>query len=429
MQKRIQVHAATWMINAIILIAMIGIQLVQDRASYLICASVLLLTINILTIIKVRRNWYLLISTGVISYCNYSIVYANHLNKLQTYFTTFSSEPVAVTGVNILLLFAYLLLLLMPRVKNHPKYPQALVVNNRYNLPMVLALSCVLVFILYFGFTRPAVAGMRGSPSTYYEYSLIILVIAVFYAGKNKGAHLLINIIMAAYALQNFVYGGRVTGVQIIICWVLCYGIDKLSLLKAAPIALIGFMLLSMIGSMRANFVLNFDNMRDAILNILNSGGTLDTAYSAYFTSLTFVEVRDIIAFSQRIEMLGAWALSMFLGGSVPNSNLAVFTRNYYVHYYGGVLPFFGYFYLGIPGIVAFALYIKRLCGRFVSVSAKSKGLLRCIAIYVTSTSLRWYLYSPSQIVRGVMILTVCYILADAIDTAMKTGSIKIRIN
>lgn len=421
-----KINGKDWLVNVILIIAAIAVQAIADDNLYKqVLSSVIVLT-NLCTVLKVRKNWYLLIISITIAYCNYSIVYANHWNKLSTYFTRFANEPVSVEGLNILMLFSLALQMLLPGIRKVSKYRKALIVNNRYNVPMVLALSVVLIFILVFGFTRPDVAGERGAPSTYYEYSLIIFIIAAYYTGKNNIAHIWLSVLMAAFALQNFLYGGRITGVQIIICWVLCFYLDKLTLYKTIPVVVAGFLCMSLIGSMRANFRLDIGSIASAFDHMLETGASLDTAYSAYYTSLTFVEVKGMLGFFQRLSMLGAFCLSMLLGGIVPNSNVSLFTRQYYVHYYGGVLPFYGFFYLGYAGILLLAFYLRKLGLISAKADYRLTGMKRCVTVYVTSTAFRWYLYSPSQLLRGVMILIVCYTIAEIIDNSMRGRGLKV---
>jgi hypothetical protein len=133
------------------------------------------------------------------------------------------------------------------------------------------------------------------------------------------------------------------------------------------------------------------------------------TAYFAYFASLTFIAVKPIYPLIERIFQFKDFLVSQFVLGTVGESLDAISLRHYY-HAHGGVLPIYLYYYLGwlgvsISGIVV-GLYL-----RFMSLTKHKKSELKnIVAIYITSTVPRWYLYSPNQLIRGVMIMSLMYL-------------------
>lgn len=423
-RKTVEMNAKDWLFNLMIVLISLFTLAFYEWELFPILASFAVLFINALAMIKVRKNWMLFIIAGVIFYSNYSIVFANYLGEIESYFTTFSHEQVAVEGIAILLLFSMGLYLVLPKVPK--KYVHcSLIKNNRYNLLFVIALCAVLVLIFIYGFGRPDMTGERGTPSPIYEYSIILFIIAIYYSGKNRLLHVLLTGIMALFALQNFIFGGRITGLQLIICWFLCFYINRLTVKKAVPIAIIGLLFLSIIGDMRASFVISLDTIKEVISRLMTKGGSLDTAYSSYFTSLTFILTKDTLSIWWRLNMFGRFLLSMVLGGSaISNSNLPAYTRAYYLHYFGGILPYYAYFYLGIFGIVLLFLYMKILFRLMVSTNETSSGLAKCLAIYLTTSTFRWYLYGPSQLIRGALLCCVCYLFAEFINNeiAKRTG-------
>lgn len=370
--------------------------------------SVLLLTINIMTVIKVRNHLFLLIINLIITYCNYSICMANYLDKFDNYFTSFSDTKDAVLGLHLLLLFSLILFLFVPYVKEK-KTIAPIICNNGDNSIIAMGLFVILILIGIYGFVRPDVKGVRGSPSTVYEYGIILFILAFYYSGKNRIYHMMFTALLFAFSLQNFIYGGRITGVQLILCWALCLFPDKLRISAVLPLAAVGFVLMSGIGALRTNFTLSFSAIGYTVANIVQKKLALDTAYSAYFTSLTFLKTLGRTPIMQRLYLFSRFFLSIFGGGRVTDSNLAAYTRKFYVHYFGGVLPFFSYFYLGILGVFFLALYVCFLHRKINGAEEHSSGLSRCLAVYITATVFRWYLYSPSQIFRGILLLIFFY--------------------
>lgn len=419
--RHVRVNVKDLVINTILLLLSVFC-LFFEGGIHNVIASYVILLINICSVIKVRKNWYLFIIAGLIAYSNYSIVYANHLVGLKTYYTTFAHEEVANVGINILLFFSLTFHFVLPRVKEKNVRLKAMTLNNRYNPAIVIALIFVLALILVFGFTRPEVDGVRGTPSSFYEYSIIVFIIAVYYSGKNRLLHFILTALMVAFALQNFVFGGRVTGLQLIVCWILCFMIDRISVKKMLPFAIVGFVILSIIGEMRASVKINTDSIAASVKRSFENGITLDTAYSSYFTSLTFLKYRETIGLGERVELAFRYLLSVFLGGSVSRSNLANITRSMILHYYGGILPFFAYFYLGFWGLPILGIYLRKQFQWIIRADQNSSGLIRCITVWLSVTVFRWYLFSPSQLIRGVLVLSICYGIANAIHSLMVRG-------
>lgn len=380
--------------------------------------ALLVIGINVYTVFKVKDDWYLFFIFAIITYSNYSICVANYLtDSINNYFVGYANTETAVKGLHILLFFSILLMLLAPYTKHEDTVIQrSILVNNRENKLIVFGIILVLVLIWVYGFTRPSVAGERGAPSAIYEYSIILFIVSLYYSGKNR-ALIITNILIAvAFALQNFAYGGRITGVQLIFLIVLGVFIDKLSFKRVIPFGILFFVMMSAIGIYRANFSLSNIDFKVIAERLFSGYFTMDTSYSAYFTSMTFLEELTYTSYSKRFALFFRWVLSVFLGGRVADSNLAIYTRQHYVHYYGGILPFYAWFYLGVLGVIALAFYLIKLFSVILKSNSNSNGLARCVAIYIASTTMRWYIYSPSQLFRGLLFLCLVYGLAYLID-------------
>lgn len=391
-----------------------------------LCAliSIFLLSINTCSLIRVRQNYYLFIIFACILYSNYSICMANYVLNFESFFLGFKGFYLSIQALNILFLFNALLDLIVPNIKivNKNKI-LPIVKNNKYNALIEIILSTILVYILIFCFIRPDIEGVRGSPNQLYEYSIIFIILSFYYSGNSKFWQGIFITVSLMFALQNFIYGGRITGLQIIICLFLCLYVNKISNIFVGVFVLIGMFIMFGIGIFRVSFSFSSDTLSTIISNITNNYFILDTAYSSYYTSLTFVDLLNNVDISDRLYLFFKWVLSMFLGGSnVVDSNLATYTRQYYFHYFGGILPFFAYFYLGYIGIAFLILYIKFL---FQIASLNNNNLFRIVSIYFVTTTFRWYLYSPSQMFRGVFLLFVVYCLCEQLNRI--TGNLWIK--
>lgn len=407
--KNVKQKKSVFLSNMFAVGVMLLCVLINQNGYYNILVAAITCLISLWSIIRVRQNIYLVIIYGIILYSNYSICAANYFSHIDTFFTSYSTDIVSTYGLNILAISSTLLFVLAPSYRSESGNIRSLVVNNCDNLIIFIGILVVLTFIWVFGFTRPDVEGARGSPSAIYEYSIIFIILGFYYAGKRKVNYVLLVIAVAMFALQNFIFGGRITGVQLIICLYLSLFVDKIP----QRIVLIGFaclfILMTVIGQMRGSFSLLSMDISSALDSIKTNMFALDTAYSAYHTSLTFLLHAQNITMFARVALLGKWILSIVIGGSVTDSNLAVYTRQFYMHYYGGILPFFGYFYLSYPGIYLLYLYLSVYLKKMACLTEQSSGLIRCISVYIVTTCFRWYLYAPTQIFRGVLLLSVCY--------------------
>lgn len=420
-----------WLIiNLIILVLGLFLYLFNSNGNLNVTISILVIALSVLSIYHSRNNWYMLIISIVIAYYNYSIVVANYISVIHgTMFTGYAGTEIGTKGLNILLVFAISLYIIFFHVGRKLKKTEScnIINSNHENKVIVIVLWVVLTLIWIFGFVRPTEVGQRGSPSTYFEYSIILVIAGFHYSGKSRLFQLSFVVFGAAYALLNFVYGGRATAVQVVVCVLLCTVLDRLPRIWIICGGFLFFMAMSFIGTFRTNLTVSSDALEALWHTLSETKFANDTAYSAYYTSLTFIDFAGNCTWDYRIGLFSNYLLSIVLGGSVSDSNLPMITRRYYTHYYGGVLPNYFYFYLGVFGVIIISLYIYVLFSTVVNRLNKNDDKITIwnwIGIYIASTSFRWYIYSPSQITRGVLILTIVYFLLYVIDKALKRNNI-----
>ena len=383
------------------------------------------LIFNLATIIKVKNNLFLFVIFCSIAYCNYSICIVNHIHYLEMYFTQYSYTEIGALGLNILYAFNALLFLFSPHIEKKQKSELSLIKHNRENTVIVGGSLFILAVIFFVGFSRPDMIGERGTPSAIYEYSIVFLIVALYYAGKNKSLIITIIAVAVAFAGQNFIFGGRITGLQLLTMLLLALMIDNVKLRNLLPVSIVLFVILSAIGQLRGSLFSNGLDVDNVLSNLSEREYSLDTAYSSYFTSMTFLDELRVTSSADRVYLFGRWILSMLLGGSVRDSNLAQYTLSTHLHYYGGVLPYFGYFYLGTFGVLLLSLWLRFLIHVTSKTDENSSGLHRHIVLYFAATTLRWYLYSPSQLFRGIALLAIVYSLCLLIDRSMKKRAIE----
>ncbi len=416
-------------IKTLILATTIILSIIINTPIQIKWALFYLLALNIFLVVINRRCIYALIVSLFLLWFNYSIYFANYIYDIDTFFTTWAYSGVAIQGFKIVLVFTTVLSVfvksdnvIINNENNKEKKPQLLNDDRPSYAIFGYCYLFLLLLLLIFGFSRPSELGGRGSASSYYEYSTIVFIVGFYFFKWNKFYKYFSCVILLFFAFQNLLYGGRVTALQLfLLLFIVVYDGKKIPWGKLFPIFILIFAVFAVVGSMRGNVRFTLNNLANSFFESTRYGYTLDTAYSAYYTSLTFVDIQKNVGVWQRLSMFISFLFSMILGGSfVKNSNLSVFTRQYYVHYYGGLLPFFGQFYLGIFGVVLVGGLVVFYINAMKAANSKSNGITRCVLIYITISTPRWYLYSPSSLIRGVFLLSVVYYI-----TLLATSSVE----
>ena len=386
--------------------------------------GIYVMALSIILLVWSRTNYLLFILFAIISYCNYSIVFAEYLSIIKgTVFTKYAGTGVANEAIYILLLFMSILTGILTFIKvPEKKALSALeIADTRYpekiTAPIVLCLDAVLAYIMIFSFGRPEQLGDRGTPTAVYEYSILLFILCLFYGKKNKLCRSLTMTLLIMFAMQNFLFGGRITGLQLIIVAYLMVYESRLSIKKALPFAIIGFFLLSIIGEARGAVLLGNFSAKAIYESLKNKKFTLDTVYSAYHTSMTFLMSEKNVGWDTRLSIMGGFLKTIIFGKyDSVESSVARYTAQYYYHCGGGILPFFFEFYLGRAGVALIAGYIAYLIKIIGRLNIASSGLTKCIGIYIVSSVFRWYIYSPIQITRGILLLIICYLLIEFVS-------------
>lgn len=389
-----------------------------ENSSILVNATALyILILSSYLLIMTRKNWYMLLISLVILYSNYSVVLPNYLFESKfsnPFITTFAGDNVRYDALNIMFLFMIALIIIVNPlecarlIKKQKK--RSFINNKDYCLLIVIMLFFILAIILFFGFGRPIYSGERGDPTAVYEYGIILFIIAFHYSGNRKSTVLPLSLLLLCFGAQNFIFGGRITAVQLILVWFIVLYSHKVSWLKMFIVGIILFLLLVGIGLMRQNIRISFDLFNLVMRYLINNFGTLDTSYASYYASMTFLKTETFISFSTRFAYFIKFILSMLFGGSmIPDSNLATMTSQYYTHYGGGLLPFHFHFYMGCLGVIVSSFIVAVYMRLMARLASEDSAVIKCLFCYIAATTFRWYLYSPSQLIRGALLLILVY--------------------
>ena len=367
-----------------------------------------ILFLNAIMLFKSRRNMMMFMIILVLAYSDYSILYANYLNVISTsIFTDPITSDINNSALNILLLFNCLYFLFLKW-----ELPDAqeikLMKPQKCDGRIVFLMSLVLVVVFFLGFDAPEEEGLRGSPKPIYEYSLVFFIILFYYSGGNQ-LYVISGLVLALlFSLQNFIFGGRIYGVQFLLCAYFFVFVNRIKKKYVFMLMAVMFVMMSIIGSVRGALMEGDADVAGIMSKTLENGFSLNTAYAAYYASKTFIYAHDVMPVGEIGRLLWAFLKSILVGIS-KDDVLPNVTQKYFTHYGGGVYPIYLYFYLDLVGVIL-AAYILRVYSKLIkNINTISNELLQCIAVYVSCSAFRWYLYTPIGLFRAVLFLTIVY--------------------
>ena len=378
------------------------------------------LIIPLFLAIKFRFNPIMFLFFFILSYYNYSIVFSRYINFISFEYTEFyNNVTIELYGlsINILMVFCFILAFSFKKFPFKYKYSEGYFFSNNKNVFVVLIFLFGILLCNLFGLDK-SMFGLRGSISSIYEYATILFIFAFYYCGKSKFLKFLVSLTAILYTFQGFVYGERITGLQILVVVYIYIYSSKLNYKKMLVVGLLGIIGMSFLGSYRSDYSISLQSFILNIKNIFeNRMLTFNGMDLAYYCSLTFLLVRKEISFIKEIDLFMKFLYSIFLGFSkVPEANLGTYTRNFYWHYNGGIYPIYFYFYLGWIGVIFFSFisrFILKLIGRVYKNDNKFNKLF---FVLIITTFSRWYSYNPQILFRQCFIFVIIYYASEFAD-------------
>ena len=379
------------------------------ESNFIVLTASIVLFSNLLLILKSRRNLLLLIIFLIIFYSNYSILYANYINHIDNFFTDEISKKNTYTAVKILGVFNVLFFFVIPKTINDyvssPDELKSLYPNSNVIFWGVLA---YLIPVFFLCFDTSQTLGERVDPSPLYEYSLCFFILGYHFVKVEKRLRIL-DFLVLCFAVRNFMFGGRIAGLQFILCMYCFRYYFKLNKMTLVMMLIPLVLTMYIIGVVRGAIISGTFSMEEIMNSLISDGMTLDTAYSAYYTSEVFVYMRDAV--NDHFTYFIAFITAIIIGYSFfPHLLLSFVADSFFTNYGGGIYPYYWYFWGGGIGVgisVFLLMPFFSMCNK-INTNTQS-GLCKCLAIYTASCVLRWYLYTPYSFFRGCFIITILY--------------------
>lgn len=373
-------------------------------------SAMLSMLVSLCLVIANRKNLFLFLLSLIIMYFNYSIVVTVY-GKLPDIFLFYNiqNQNIRGMGINIILIFSSFLFLFTSSQKSNNfqiNQDNIFLSNKKNDILVSFAVVMISVIFMLSFFSERYLIGINLA--TLYEYSIIFFILGFYYSSDNKGYLTTLLALLAAYSGKTFFEGNRASVLPMIIVALLMLFNNKIGYKKILPLIIFGIIILTGVGIY--DDTQNF-SFQSAIHYLQQSYFANDTAYASYYTSMSFIIYKSLISFKEICLLLGYYLLSIFFGGGVPNSNLPLLTKDVLFHYNGGILPIYFYFYLGIFGVILCAFIVGTYFNMIGKLELSSSAYKKLLSVYIVSTVPRWYLYSPSPLLRGVLIFTLVYYL------------------
>ena len=383
------------------------------RGELEILEAVMVLVISAVLLVITRSNVLLFVLSFIILYANYSAIAANYFAIYSDWYMAFAGTEVAAKGTSVLLIFMSTLLLLLPNTIE--RLPTVGFFDRfgatKYSAFFVVIIATLLVVISFTQSSGFSDTGGRASSNQLYEYSYILFIVGFYLCGKSFFCRRLLICVALLFIVQALLGGNRASVLAIVLLIYSLFFAERWPVRRLLPVLIAGFILFQIVGIFRQDIdTASISEIVNGVNKLFANGLIWDTAAAAYHQGLVFVSYLDIAPKDTIAYLTGQWLLGNLLGGSfVPDSNLALLVQHYFGTVQagglgGGFLPFFGFFYFGIIGILvcgAGVAFVFRLMNSFCGVS--DMGAMVRLGLFATAC--RWYLYSPSPLLRGVLLL------------------------
>ncbi len=376
-----------------------------------IMLSVLVISLSVLMLWKVRGNSYLMLLFGIILYINFSTVVSEILGiatalgieTLSWQQTIRNSSNWLDGAVSMTIMLATLNVfinknMLLNKVKNYN-----LEIKNN---PIAFYIGYIFLWIIWLFFSYSA-GGENGNyisnTSTLYEYCLVMCPVIWMYSNNEKSKKVLMVIYVIAYCSKSFFHGDRSSLIPMVLFlyFILFNNLD-LKLRHVVLLAIIGILGSNVISIIR---IFSYSNMNNLLSEYFFKYGasflTSDTVSQSYYTSVVTQMTANDIGGGEvyYIDFIGA----ILFGGSFKDGNVSNIVVKHYMNKYGGFFYSWPYFWFGYVGVFLFSAILGFTLNKVYKKNSQYSNMLKTVIVIF---SFRWYLYTCFDFFRGVLFVS-----------------------
>lgn len=410
-----------------IVISSLGILLViflDNPNTSLPILSYYIIGISLYLIFKVRKNSYLVLLFGIITYINVSLVLGDLLQIGQVLLKSSllwqqsvrSSEYLILGGKGLVLLLSVLNLILnITFVERHIDKENNKIVKKNNPLIFYFGLLIMIIFLLT-GYTSPVGSTYESNTRTLYEYCLLLFIVVWYYSGNSKYKEWLLILFGIVYILQALYRGDRSSAFPMITLLVLIKNI-KITIPRIFSLSILGIIFSNLVSTYRQGFSL--DGLTSAYFDTFGLSALLsDTVSQSYYTAISIMKVGDTLPDTWKYFF--NFVAGIFLGGNFPNADVGAMSNNILFNRGGGLYFSWFYFWFGMLGIVFGALSLGIIIRAFFN---KDNNIPKIFQLALVTMSFRWYLYTPFVFFRSVLfIFTSLFLVSKLVDKYVSVG-------
>ena len=383
--------------------------------------ALLTIALDVYCLIKSRKNIFAFFIFLSILYFDYSVIFSKyffHLPGFNWIFQYIKYDNTMFVGISCLYFFHAITTLLVKQKfyerKNNIFDKSAICSNipntklNEFIILIIIFISIVLLDCLFFH--------IYFSMNSIYEYLIIPIVILLVLCKGNYIYNKIVFVLIVLSAAVNIYAGNRVTSLSPLIAYFFVNYYKKINYKKLLGIMICVIFIYTIFGTY-GDLLIDGKNINDLKISDYNNKMTknlftLDTAYSSYWTGLTFVESTNFIPSDQRRKNFIQYISSYTILGSKSNyAQVTGISRQYYLHWGGGFIMMYFYYWLGVFGVIIISVYFSYLLNVFSKINYDSNNYVKILFLYFICTIPRWYLYFPTSLFRGIFVLSVVYLI------------------
>lgn len=419
-KKRIN---AEFMVRLIIsvLILLFSFIIPIDSADFLFFA---LVAMNLYCAVKCRDNNALFLVYLFLAWSNYSIYiyyWTESINMYSMYKWFLQYDDVMHSAAYSLYIFGAVLFTGCPKLikrttmlSNNSSGNNSIFSGGKTSICMTYVFIGVIALISGWSMFIRLTRGYVPS-SALYEYLVVFFIIAFFLSSGNRKLDYIISFFIIINCIYVFSNGERIAAVQFALVFFLRFLMHRLPKNIMLFGIIIGIVGLNAIGMWRGFTSFNVDYLANSVKELFRTGLVLDTAYSAEASGLAMIKLAQDYSIFGRIRLSVIYILYTFLG-SKPfgiESNLVRLAQQQYPYSTGGgVLPCFGFFYLGYIGVILLGIVVEKYLKMIGKYNIETSNYKKCLAAFIFASFMRWYLYSPSPLFRGALLFTLVFFVA-----------------
>jgi len=378
-----------------------------------------ILAMNLYCVIKSWKNDMMLVICGFMAWSNWSVLAFFWMHDMfpfsyDAYFWIAQFQDTMYHGLNCIYIMSAVIFSFFPKVMTG--VPMQTVFIAGRSKSNVKVWGFILGIIALFFWRVALCIRLQGfTESSVYEYIIVLFILGYYYSGNCRLASRILTLLLMLNVVFIVINGDRGLAVELaVVLFTVSFNnrIPKACLVFMGLIAIIG---LNAVGMWRNLSQFDISFIIKSVKVLFETGAVLDTAYSAGASGLIITKLANDYSLFGRWILFVKFIMTIFAGSSAVGLDSNLVWLGYWEYPYatgGGILPYYGFFYLGYIGVALLGIVVAKYISMIAGVADETNDLKKCISVYIACTVANWYLYTPLPLFRGVLLLSLVYMIS-----------------